>query len=126
MNLYRTQSILIADLGDVTPRILPAIQSEWFVLTPFRPLTAADIEEAFDWIVQESLVEVLRHRGQFVEMANHLTHDLYKTIYRIPAIKTLVDRHMGYWINTQGLHFANGTILKAIVTYSQLILVRSL
>lgn len=125
MSLYKTHSLLVADLTEHTPYIVSILRSEWQGLCPHHPLDADTLESLFDWVVIESLYHVLVARRQYVEIANHARHDLYYCLYTIPSVKALIDQQLQHWLNSLGLVFPDGARLKVLVTYSQLLLVRS-
>lgn len=119
------QSLYIADLRDLTPRIVERIYHEWPTYFPSRPLTDDRLMHLFDWVITEGLSRALWQRSQGVRIVNHTRIDEYLCVYE-PALQSLLDPMIGQWLIAQGLYFKPGTTLKVLVTYTQLLISRTL
>lgn len=83
-----------------------------------------DFERLYDWLVTEAIVRNLQcHTSNHIKIDNRVHHDLYKCVYN--DILNDITLHVGHHIRVNRLNFLNCASVKILVTFRELVFVRT-
>lgn len=113
-----SQVLIIIDIAGISQRIMPILAGT--IRNYHIPLT--DIESTYDWLIAEALEKILSSTVAG-HVRGHSRHDIYRCIY--DEIGSPIEHYVRQVIAGNGLQFLEKERVKVLVTYKDLVVVRS-
>lgn len=112
------QHLIVIDLSSLTSKMLPKIQA---TAQAFR-IQPEEMEPLFDWLINQAMSNVmyLEVKGH---LKNHFPNDVFKLVH--DTIGYELEAELLHLFNLHRLLFINHETVKTLVTYHQLLVVRS-